>query len=357
MLDYAIGAAYNHLASTGPLPCQSYTLSRPRQAVIVYLSFYCRTGGVDWVKLADNFDGAEIRAGQGYFGVDGLFDEHVVMADAHGVPYKTSWQLDPGESALDQIDTYCNLPGVRGHRVSLAVEDTSHGIMTATGTRAALEHCQRLTGEKPELYIGVPTLNAWDWPDWLQDYAIQIARYPWQIGTESQYELIDEFVRERAWELPAGVPSSHAHLVQFWQFSERLDAQRYFANAQTADPNHRRGLLSGTASVSTIMDVDETITWLGGESPEPEPLPTPEPDVVLYWAELQTRWVNIRREPAYPAISADDMGDLVTTNGHSPIVPVFEERIDHGNTWARIGRNLWVAKKYRGTVYLLPVEE
>ena len=76
---------------TTPLP---YFVAEEPQARWVDISFWYRTGGIDWERLRDTTDGVIIRAGQGYYGYDELLTEHVDKANEAGVPYHTYWQLD-----------------------------------------------------------------------------------------------------------------------------------------------------------------------------------------------------------------------------------------------------------------------
>ena len=50
--------------SMTPLP---YALSEEPQARWVDISFWYRTGGIDWSRLRNTVDGVIIRAGQGYY--------------------------------------------------------------------------------------------------------------------------------------------------------------------------------------------------------------------------------------------------------------------------------------------------
>jgi len=121
-------------------------------------------------------------------------------------------------------------------------------------------------GEEPMGYSRQNIIfGEWGGPSWLTSYRWELARYPWQFGTTSQYRSLEVFFEERAWTYPKDLAESFKPYTPFWQVSERIDARATFANARTDDPEWPVGLYNGTASVSTAMTARETITWLGGE--------------------------------------------------------------------------------------------
>ena len=260
-----------------PLMAVGLNGSGLRQARLCYLSFYCRTGGVNWPLLKQNYDGVIIRAGQGYWGYDELLHEHVDKAVEHGVPYMTSWQADPRQNVERQTEFYLDGYGVLGHRMSIAFENTGGGIVTPAQGFMMMVKAKNIAGEKP---LGYSRQNIifgdWNYPDWIDDYQWEIARYPYTFTGNVQYSTCEQFENERGWTFPKDLSPDFEENCEMWQFSEKIDARATFANARTADPKYTAGLLSGTASMSTIMAVDEFVEWMGGTQELPPPVEDPE---------------------------------------------------------------------------------
>lgn len=257
-----------------------------RQALIVYLTFYCRTGGVNWPLLCQNFDAAEIRAGQGYYGFDELLHEHVDKSNQYGVPYLTSWQIDNRQDAAQQGRLYARGYGVADHRMSIAFERTGGGLATSAQLLTCLMAVEYETGERPMIYSRKNLLEEIGDPAWLLNYDVEIAQYPYMRGTTSMYTTIERFIDERAWTLPPASANTTG-AVEMWQTTRVLRARDYFANAVTNDPVWTSGLLSASFSVSTKKDHSEFIEWLGGTIAPPLTL---EQKVERLWQAHPELW-------------------------------------------------------------------
>ena len=87
-----------------------------RQARVVDISRYWRTGGIDWPLLKVNFDAVIIAAGVG-FKSDVLLLEHTEKAVEHDVPYATFHIPDPAMDMAEQAHFYSELPNVKKCKV------------------------------------------------------------------------------------------------------------------------------------------------------------------------------------------------------------------------------------------------
>ena len=203
-----------------------------RQARVIDIHEYWRTGGTDWARLKANFDVVGIRACVGE-DVDELLVEHVDQAKAHGVPYYTYCvplaSLDPGYQAEFYLDQY----GVGPAPKVWDVEPTGGMMVNAVQARELFELVPSAWLYSNEYYLkqlGVPA--------WLQDVdVVWLAQYYYQVYP-FKYRKFEPFLDKYPWRQP----SSAGRLgltATLWQFTDYGDARFYCANDVTDDPDWR----------------------------------------------------------------------------------------------------------------------
>ena len=279
--------------SMTPLP---YALSEEPQARWVDISFWYRTGGIDWSRLRNTVDGVIIRAGQGYYGYDALLTEHVDKAVAAGVPYHTYWQLDRRQNIDSQMLTWITGHGVAGHKKMLAIEYCGGQLATASECLKAFALLEDNTDDDVYGYSRVRLLlqDLGD-PEWVKDYRWLIAQYPYVPYTSNQYTRFEEYLTDHEYELPADIEKFGAYHIDVvaQQFTSKLDAQFYFANAKTEDPNYSVGMKSGDGIVS-MEPYTKAMEWFLGELIPPPPDPPPEdPALVERVTELEKGFILV----------------------------------------------------------------
>ena len=249
-----------------------------RQARIVDISRYWRTGGIDWPRLKENFDGVVICAGVG-MRQDTLLVEHGELAKEHEVPYNTFHIPDPLQNMKEQAAFYVELPGVKDAKPWFDWERPYIGSRPPNA-REALDYVLKLEilGHTPGIYSRWDILVGAGLPSWLSLYYLWIARYLYEAPAyTSQYQRYEPFFEQRGWTLPKDTPDHLRDNVIGWQISDRGDAQYYCANRLTADPINVYGMTNADLNVS-IKPVGEFMKIFTGHSePEPDPPPTPEP--------------------------------------------------------------------------------
>ena len=350
---------------THTMPQIRYSLNGSgEQAQLIDISFWVRTGGVDWVKTANNFDCILIRAGQGYYGIDELLEEHIDKAEDVGLHIHTYWQIDPRENLYTQANTYLNAPGARGRKKCVAWEVTGGGLSTWSDVKTFCKYLQDGDpGQEVYIYsrIRIMYLDAKLSVDDVSQFNWLIAQYPYMPYTDEQYTRFDVFLNDHPFEYPTDIDrfglEDWIPYIIAQQFTEKLEAPYYFANLYTEDPDHRVGIKSGDGIVSMGSKAD-FMAWFTGDvvvEPPIDPPPIPEPESeILYMAEVvNCTKLNIRERPWYPAGDALDMGDLRVGS----VIAVLEEVEQHGNIWCRFGgSNLWAARTYAGYTYLKIVD-
>jgi len=243
-----------------------------RQARIVDISRYWRTGGTNWPLVAENFDAVVICAGIGTR-MDVLLPEHTELAEEHGVPYGTFHIPDPLVNMPEQAHWYLEQPGVRGHKQFFDCECPYVGSREPTSAegKAYIEVL-----EDPALYSRAGILKAMGLPSWLKNYKLWIARYLYEGPSYTeQYKTYEPFLEQRGWTVPPGmIGTGLEQNVIGWQFTERGDARFYAANRLTKDPVYVYGMTNADLNAS-IGDSSEFLRWfIGDEEPEPDPEPT-----------------------------------------------------------------------------------
>ena len=268
-----------------------------RQARVVDISYYYRTGGINWPRLKENFDFGIIRAGVDLW-PDPLLREHVDNADAYDFPYATYYFIDPDRPVDLQAAHYASAYGVKGHRMFYDWEKPWRGgrIPSAQESYNFLKALEDKTGERPKIYSRGNIFEANGDPRWLGEYELWISQY-WK-----PYRTYGEFLVDFEWKLPPDIRDKHyAQNCILWQFTEKGDARYYLSNATTNDPDPdcKKGVLSADLNVS-MADVRSFLKSMGETysplPPPPPPPPIPVPPAEKYYT-VNTHALNGRAEP------------------------------------------------------------
>lgn len=274
----------------------AYAVEPKRQARILDISRYWRTGGTNWEKVKLQFDGVVICAGIG-MREDILLPEHIGYANEHKVPWATYHIPDPLQNMVEQAQWYAERPGgIKEKRMFADWERpyTSSREPTAAEMLAYLVRIKALAKLQPAIYSRWEILKRMGPPVWLSQFKLWIARYLWASGTELQYTRYEPFLAERGWKLPPEMYGTGLEgNVIGWQFTECGDAQYYAANRLTADPVYRYGMTNADLNVSTIPH-DEFMAWFWPQGDTPDPVDPPvEPCCICKaWAKVRDIAVN-----------------------------------------------------------------
>ena len=268
-----------HFTSTDTYPyTYPYTLVDAtelpeRQARVVDISRYYRTGGINWPRLKEQFDGVVICAGVG-FREDILLPEHIGYAKDHGVPYNTFHIPDPLQNMDEQAHWYVELPGVKEAKpwfdnecpYKLSREPTREEADTY---QYALDKYHPMA---PGEYSRWEILERQGLSERLVMYHIWIAHYLYE-GPEykEKYKRYEPFFEQRAWRYPPNTPEYLKPLVIGWQITDTGDARHYCANRLTKDPVYRYGMTNCDLNVSTIPHKEFMEIFTGQQEPEPPP--------------------------------------------------------------------------------------
>ena len=250
-----------------------------RQARVVDISRYWRTGGIDWPRLKGNFDAVIIAAGVG-FQADALLPEHTEKAEAHDIPYATFHIPDPAKDMAEQAQFYAEQPGVKGHRVFGDWEAPYRGSREPNQVEflyylTALDHHAE---QNAGIYSRMEILKRMGLPDWLHGRDLWLAQYIYEFYADAlQYRRFEPFLERYPMRVP---PSANGtgleENVVLWQFTEKGDARHYCARRLTEDPKYVYGMTNADLNVST-MEYRNFMKWCGWQQ-EPEPPPEPEPE-------------------------------------------------------------------------------
>jgi hypothetical protein len=291
-----------------------------KQARVVDINVYYRTGGADYVRGKTNFDLCIIQAGVGLW-KNPLLGEQIAGCRSVGWPYATYHIPDPIESSVEkQVDAWASWPGVADALMIPDIEHPKRPGSRLVNAEEARRYIQRV--KTNWIYSRVDLLTTiWGTklPDWLTHW-MWIAWYPYQPSPpaatdKEQYWEFEPFLTRFGGQLPPTVIHSklfasqeRKNQVGLWQFSEKGDAQSYLANAKTKDPVYKTGILSCDLSVSTI-EKDIFMGLIPGipVTPAPAPTPNPAPQPLPKWARVKGP-ANIRNAPMISPLS--DVGDV-----------------------------------------------
>lgn len=224
-----------------------------RQAVVVDIHEYYRTGGIDWPRAADNFDALILRAAVG-FRLDELYFEHMEKAELHFERVATYAVPDPQYPPDELADFYYEIEGVSAHPIIGDIEPTGGAMVTEYQARKFFERLSSRGGPfAPWYYSNYNYTEALGFPQWVAPMVKFWAEYPYDIYTK--YRKVDRYLSKNPWKIPKWAVRS-GYTPELHQFSNYGDAQFYLANAKTEDPKWQSGIKSCDLSVS-LIDTDE----------------------------------------------------------------------------------------------------
>jgi len=272
----------------------------PRQARIVDISRYWRTGGIDWPRLEKNFDGVVIAAGVG-FRKDVLLSEHVDCANAHNVPYNTFHIPDPLKNMTEQAQWYSEQYGVANAKPWFDNERPYIGSREPTKSEAdeyqyALDNYHPL---EPGEYSRWEILIRQGLSPRLKKHKLWIAHYLWDLDRLSEdvktYQRYEPFFEQRALDYPPNTLDEYLDSVIAWQITHTGDARYYCANEITKDPVYMYGMTNADLNVSTIPACEFMLMFWQDEQEPPPPDDPEEPckccDVLKKIYELAKRYI------------------------------------------------------------------
>ena len=252
-----------------------------RQARIIDISRYWRTGGIDWSLLKGNFDAVIIAAGVG-FKSDVLLLEHTEKAVEHDVPYATFHIPDPAMDMAEQAHFYSELPEVKTHKVFGDWEPPYKGSREPDQVEFLyyLIALDGYTEQEAGVYSRIEIIKRMGSPDYLKKRDLWLAQYIYEIYTEAKkvkYRKFEPWLERYAWKLlPAVIGTGLEENVKIQQFTDFGDARFYCANRITADPKNVYGMTSADLNVS-VGEYREFMKWFVMGAVVPEPPPEPEP--------------------------------------------------------------------------------
>ena len=305
-----------------------YMSEKEEQAKLFDISFWARTGGVDWPRAAQYFDGVINRAGQGYYGYDRLLPEHMDKSEDVGLPAHAYWQIDPRESTIIQADKFLNGYKCEGKKKCIAWERTGGGLSTWPEVLAMASYISAADPAEVYIYSRINIMvEAGLNLDDVSQFKWFIAQYPYEDAyTRELYTRFESYLEDRPYEYPAGLRrygvEEWAPHIMMHQFTSNLDARYYFANQYTEDPDWQVGLRSGDGVVS-MLPYTAFMEWFVGESIPAPPIPPaicPNEERIT-WLEDQVEDLTLRVQ-ALEAVEVEppDSGELVVviTDKHKP---------------------------------------
>jgi hypothetical protein len=239
-----------------------------RQAVVVDIHRYYRTGGIDWPRCASNFDAVGIRAARG-MEMDELFYEHVDGALSVDLPYFTYTVPDPLYPADELADFYIGLDGVANHAVAGDVEPTLGRFGDQNFYRSFFMHLASKSGEfDPMYYSNYNSTKKLGFPQWVLPMRKWWAEYPYEFPIiRRQYRRLDSYLDKNPYKIPKWA-SRVGYTPFIHQFTDYGDAQYYLANATTGDPKFSQGIKSCDLNVS-LVPVEEFMAYITGGDYQP----------------------------------------------------------------------------------------
>jgi GH25 family lysozyme M1 (1,4-beta-N-acetylmuramidase) len=307
------------------------------QARVVDINVYYRRNGVDWPKLAMNFEAVIISAGVGTWR-SGLLEEQVSGAVAHAVPYATYFIPDVTDGSLaDQADFYLQGPGVREALTCVDLEKPSRDVRSVTLAEAiqVVHQIEDRTGKSPMLYSNPKNMieqNYRIFPN-INNYWWWLAQYPYADSkAKTLFSGYEDFLARYAGLMPYYIRVNNPDLARrviLWQFTCSGDAQELCARASTDDPVYKWGIRACDLNVSTV-ETNAFLAMLGGSTIS---LPTGPGHI-----STSGRVVNLRSAPEITP--ATDIGDILATRA-----PVVGET---GDFWKITG---YVAKSVSKELY------
>ncbi|MFN2233882.1 MAG: hypothetical protein ACK2U1_06600 [Anaerolineales bacterium] len=220
-----------------------------RQARIIDIHEYYRTGGIDWLRLKANFDAVGIRALVGSV-VDELLEEHVDYAQRYEIPYFTYCVPSKKVNAEKQAALYLDQYGVKDAPKVWDIEPVG-GELVDGETVSILFQCV----QDAWYYSNENYTNKIGNPKFLKDVeVIWLAQYYYQIYP-LKYRKFKPFLDKYAWQQPKSAVRLGLNAT-LWQFTNYGDARYYCANERTNDPDWPAGIKSADLNVSLIDEPD-----------------------------------------------------------------------------------------------------
>lgn len=237
-----------------------------RQARVVDIHEYYRTGGIDWPRCAENFDAVIIRAAKG-LEIDDLFFEHVEMAVLHDMLYITYQVPDARKPFDENVDFYLEIEGVSGAPVCGDVEPFRGNLGSEYFYRKYFERLRfRYPIFDPWYYGNYNYSGKIGHPNWIKDMFLWWAEYPFDILTK--YREIDRYLSKNPWKIPKWAVKG-GYTPQLHQFTDYGNARGSLANEKTKDPKWKDGIKSADFSVS-LIDAEEFLNKFGDDG-DPKP--------------------------------------------------------------------------------------
>lgn len=241
------------------LPLVGFDSSEPRQSRIVDISRYWRTGGIDWPRLKENFDGVVICAGIG-MRMDVLLPEHTDKANEVGVPLNTYHIPDPLQNMKEQAHWYTEQYKVTENRAWF--DNEKPYLASREATMAEADYYVSSLDSYHPLQCG--EYSRWDilirqglsprlktHKLWIAHYLYDLERYAAGL-VPLTYLRYEPFFEQRAWKLPPYTPDEYKDSVIGWQITSTGDARFYCANEKTDDPVYIYGMTNADLNVSVI---------------------------------------------------------------------------------------------------------
>lgn len=264
-----------------------------KQARIVDVHRYYRTGGIDWGKLVAHCDAIIISAGVG-MAANPLLKEQVDGAVAHDVPFMTYHIPSPNYNIVTQARYYLSLYGVMDAWTCGDLEPPDGRTRCVNDPEAFtyLKILEDETGIKPLVYSNPKYIKeALKFPLWLKEYKLWLAQWLYQYWWLSrQYTHFEPFLADHGDQLPPFVRgTAYEHQTVLWQFSSKGEAQEICASAETLDPVYNKGIKEADLDLSTIEGSVLLEMMEGSDIPMPPPIGT------WYLVSMEAR--NIRALP------------------------------------------------------------
>lgn len=236
-----------------------------RQARIIDIHEYYRTGGINWNDASENLDALGIRANIG-MRMDKLYLEHSEQAEKFDIDWFTWSVLDPAFPPDEQADYYTELPGVKSHRKCGDIEPVGGVMPSEYQARKFFERVDLRGGELTWFYSNHNYTQKLGFPAWINGRVIWWAEYPYEYPF-IQYKYFDSYLEKNPWKIPKWAVRDGI-TPTFHQFTNVGDARYYLANDQTQDPQWPVGIKGADLTVS-LIDVQEVKNLLDPGSGTP----------------------------------------------------------------------------------------
>ncbi len=246
-----------------------------KQARIVDVHRYYRTGGIDWGKLVANFDGIIISAGVG-MAANPLLKEQVDGANDHDIPYMTYHIPSPNYGMAVQAKYYLSLYGVRDAWTcgDLEPPDGKTRCINDPEAHIYLRTLEDETKIKPLVYTNPKIIReVLKYPSWLKEYKLWLAQWLYQYWWLFRlYRMFEPFLVDHANQLPPFVMgTAYKDQTVLWQITCKGDAQTLCASYKTNDPIYQYGINEADLNLSTIDGPAFLDMMDGNHTPVPPP--------------------------------------------------------------------------------------